>query len=44
MKACDEDAEVHEEGLVLCDLPEGHDGLHYDELHDVSWRKGKPDA
>ena len=41
---CGAFAEVYDDGSTGCDLPEGHDGLHYDEMHDVSWKKGKPDA
>ena len=32
-----------DEGELLCSLPEEHDGLHYDDLVNVSWKDGKPD-
>ena len=44
MTDCQAQAEVYSDGYVMCDLPDGHPGLlHYDELHDVTWRKGKPE-
>ena len=33
-----------ESGAMLCHLPEGHEGLHYDDIDDISWKEGKPDA
>ena len=43
MKDCPAEVEVYSEGFTSCDLPANHPGLHYDELHDVSWKAGKPD-
>jgi hypothetical protein len=29
---------------MVCNLPAGHKGLHYDTIDDISWKDGKPDA
>jgi hypothetical protein len=29
---------------LLCYLPEGHDGLHYDSAEKISWKVGEPNA
>lgn len=31
------------DGLLLCTLPIGHDGAHYDGVDNVTWKVGKPD-
>jgi hypothetical protein len=33
-----------EQASLLCMLDDGHDGLHYDDIDDISWKPGKPDA
>ncbi len=33
-----------ESGPLLCMLAQDHDGLHYDDLDDVSWTEGRTDA
>ena len=40
--SCPVQADTRREGFVACDLIEGHDGLHYDELYQVSWKEGGP--
>ena len=30
--------------VMLCYLPAGHDGPHYDEADDLTWTKGRPDG
>jgi hypothetical protein len=33
-----------EQASMLCMLDAGHDGLHYDDVDDISWKPGEPDA
>ena len=42
MPECEAEADAYSDGYIRCDLPAGHKGLHYDSLHDVSWKTGKP--
>lgn len=30
--------------ILICSLPDGHAGLHWDGDDNVMWREGKPDA
>ncbi len=43
---CDEegDARGSGDGYLLCTLPAGHDGLHWDGFMNMTWKRGKPDA
>ena len=29
-------------GVLACWLDAGHEDLHYDEVDDVSWKRGRP--
>lgn len=29
---------------LYCSLDPGHEGPHYDDIDDVSWKDGRPDA
>ncbi len=40
---CETDMQVKGEWLVCC-LPMGHDGFHYDQQADISYWWGKPDV
>jgi len=33
-----------EHGSLLCMLPAGHAGLHYDDIDDISWMQGRTDV
>jgi hypothetical protein len=33
-----------ENRALICMLAPDHEGLHYDDIDDVSWKDGKPDA
>lgn len=33
-----------ESASMLCMLPEDHGGLHYDDIDDITWKEGRPDA
>ena len=35
-------AVLTDDGAVVCSLPGGHAGLHYDDTDDISWTKGRP--
>jgi hypothetical protein len=30
------------DAFLACWLPAGHDGPHYDQVDDITWRDGKP--
>jgi hypothetical protein len=32
------------QGPLLCMLAQGHEGLHYDEIDNISWTEGRADA
>lgn len=36
------DIDGHIDVMLVCFLPEGHDGPHYDEADDLTWKDGKP--
>ena len=39
---CHEKHNVADDGLLLCDLPFGHEGPHWDAEDNVTWERGKP--
>jgi hypothetical protein len=41
---CGESASAAPSGALVCNLPMGHDGLHWDGQDDITWKAGPPDA
>jgi hypothetical protein len=44
---CEESVRISDESLLkrallVCFLDAGHDGLHYDEGDNISWKAGRP--
>ena len=36
------DVEFRVDNPLVCMLPEGHNGPHYDEADNITWKVGKP--
>jgi hypothetical protein len=45
VSSCPEHYTVAEEdeAMLVCFLVKGHDGLHFDQVEDLSWKMGAPD-
>ena len=38
---CDDMAYVEDENVLICSLDKDHTGLHYDDIDDITWKKGR---